>query len=192
MRKFLNSKAFSLIEVMVVVAIVGIITAIAVPTYEKHKARTKRVEAKLILSGIYMSEAGLMQVYGHYATCLTDAQFSVAAIQNRHYSVGFSSDNTTAIALVNAEGGECNTGNFQFAANNTLRGQLIPVTALSNIDTSSADLGKGISSPGVTNDGTGFVAGAIGYIFPGNLTIPTASQWTINHEKQLIEINEGF
>lgn len=40
-----KSRGFTLIEIMVVVAIVGIIVAIAMPSYQSHILRTRRVAA---------------------------------------------------------------------------------------------------------------------------------------------------
>lgn len=46
MKKAASSKGFTLIEIMVVVAIVGIISAIAYPSYQEHVRKTRRVDAQ--------------------------------------------------------------------------------------------------------------------------------------------------
>ena len=181
-----------MVEIMIVIAIIGILTAVAIPSFHKYKARSKRTEAKILLSSIYVAQAGLMQVFNHYATCLEDANFELSNAQNRHYAIGFANENTAANSLVVGSGGECANGGYQYPASNHFSGQLVPASALSDIDSSTSDAGAGITTPGVLNTGEAFVAGAIGYIFPGNITTATASKWTINHEKQIMEINPGF
>ena len=49
-----NAKGFTLIELMIVVAIVGILAAIAVPNYFNYLAKSQQAEAKTNLGAIYI------------------------------------------------------------------------------------------------------------------------------------------
>jgi len=53
-----NRKGFTLIELMIVVAIIGILAAIAIPNFLKFQAKSKQSEAKTNLKGIYTAETG--------------------------------------------------------------------------------------------------------------------------------------
>lgn len=47
-----KAKGFTLIELMIVVAIVGILAAIAIPAYQDYVARAQTSEALMLLSGV--------------------------------------------------------------------------------------------------------------------------------------------
>ncbi len=53
MFKFLHAKkGFTLIELMIVVAIIGILAAIAIPNFLKYQAKSKQSEAKMNLGSL--------------------------------------------------------------------------------------------------------------------------------------------
>ena len=67
MRKLHTRKGgFTLIELMIVVAIIGILAAIAIPNFLMFQLRSKTGEAKTNLAGIRTAEEGYFAEFGSY------------------------------------------------------------------------------------------------------------------------------
>ena len=60
-----GSKGFSLVELMIVVAIIGVLAALAVPRFQSFQAKARQSEAKTNLSHIYTLE---QSYYGDHDT----------------------------------------------------------------------------------------------------------------------------
>ena len=67
MRKLLKRQGgFTLIELMIVVAIIGILAAIAIPNFLRFQLRSKTGEARTNLAGIRTAEESYFAEYGQY------------------------------------------------------------------------------------------------------------------------------
>jgi type IV pilus assembly protein PilA len=62
-----DKKGFTLIELMIVVAIIGILAAIAIPNFLRYQAKSKQSEAKVLLDGLFTSEVAYFAEQNVYA-----------------------------------------------------------------------------------------------------------------------------
>jgi type II secretion system protein G len=71
MHKIRNNKGFTLIELMIVVVIIGILAALAIPRFSKASDRAKEKEADGILKQIYTLQQTYYAQNGTYASTVT-------------------------------------------------------------------------------------------------------------------------
>ncbi len=84
-RRF-TSKGFSMIELMVVVAIIGVLAAIGIPEYSKFQAKARQSEAKLSLAALFTAEESFRQHWNTFSVDLVNIGFSVQGSRLRYVS----------------------------------------------------------------------------------------------------------
>ena len=67
----MSRRGFTLIELMIVVAIIGILAAIAIPNFIKFQCRSKQSEAKGNVKAIYTAEESYRAEQDKYINCTT-------------------------------------------------------------------------------------------------------------------------
>lgn len=195
-----NSQGFTLVELMIVVAIIGILASIAIPNYQKFQAKARQSEAKLKLAGLYTSQKSYQVESTTYSTCLPGIGFSVEGKQS-FYTVGVGSGLSTcgmdgASACDNIySGGEPITdctmdaaisANFPGSDQHHYRATM----GAGGPPTTSA----AVNSATLTMTSTDFVAGAMGQIGAKNVGLSDTSlidQWTIDQDKSMKNLNPG-
>jgi type IV pilus assembly protein PilA len=80
-------RGFTLIELMIVVAIIGILAAIAIPNFIKFQARSKQSECKSNLKAVFTAERSYFQEKDNYSSCIRKFGFAPERGNRYHYKV---------------------------------------------------------------------------------------------------------
>lgn len=210
-RSLKKQDGFTLVELMVVVAIIGLLSAVAIPNFKKYQAKAKMSEAKLQLSSVYTAETAFFTDFNIYHSCLAYMGFNPQReVLNRYYSVGFGGTGYTPTAISTNAHDAAETAGLDIAAcpETPLNS---PITTVGPTDSVAKTItgfkaGKGIGSAiasmdylPTTSNGTQadqgtmtFIAGAGGVIDGDNTTSSLASQLTINEQKVFKIIRNGY
>lgn len=193
--KLKRDDGFTLVELMVVVAIIGVLSAVAIPNFKKYQAKAKVSEAKLQLSSIYTAETSFYADFNIYHNCLkymgydptpeaasryyTTGITSAAAVSAGAYAAAVNSGLSQVTGTVDGCGTATEAaldGKSQFIAGKIVATAVAPVTEITG--TSATD--------------TTFVAGAAGYIMSGFTTAGTSSLLRVDQAKVFYNIRNGY
>jgi type IV pilus assembly protein PilA len=192
--KNVNKQAgFSLVELMVVVAIIGVLASVAIPSFNKFQRRARAVEGKTALSSLYESQKSFLAEWEDYSS-------SMAAI-----GYTFEGNPRTEVDTGEAAGA---TGAVRYVAEATVASA---ATLGGGFGVLSATCGNAIYMPGCQNPptnpplawggaiaGTAFVPGVGGN--PGTFIAAAATNvggsldevWSIDQVKTLVQIGDGI
>ena len=161
---------FTLVELLIVVAIIGVLSTIGVPTFKKMVQKAKKSEAKVGLGGVYTAEMAFFSEYGGYG--------------NNLKGMGYELEGSAALYTVGIPNNSCGSGTVAPDPTSTVGTQIMgSFTAYytsANADNMFAVAGrKGTSltclAGTVAADGAGFIATATGCVASGCATNSTVA-----------------
>src|SRR3990170_309555 len=84
----MKNKGFTLIELMIVVAIIAILAAIAIPNFLSFVSQTRRSEVKSNLEAIYKAELSYFAEKDRYSDSFVEIRWVPVGVAHYTYSVG--------------------------------------------------------------------------------------------------------
>ena len=174
---------FSLVELMVVVAIIGILAAIAVPQFQKFQARARQSEGKAMLSAYFSAQKGFFSEWQTYHPDINLIGFSPEGMIR--YDAGQSTVNATpAGANPNTPAGG---GIIQLSGYCGVSGATANAGNNNCAFTRPAEAGADpVVAGGAVAQNT-FAGQASGYPFRGTL-----DTWQIDESKNVTQIANGI
>ena len=85
---FQRSKGFTLVELMIVVAIIGILAALAIPNFIRYQAKAKQAEASTSLKSIYTAQVSYFGETDSYTSLFTELGWEAESTRRFTYDLG--------------------------------------------------------------------------------------------------------
>jgi type IV pilus assembly protein PilA len=218
----MTREGFTLVELMIVVAIIGVLASIAVPQYSKFQAKSRQSEVRIQLGGAYTVEQSFAAENSTYTGCLGQVGYNRDGTKF-YYTIGFAPGLSAAAGCMpgSVAAGACNVYQWVYCDGvNTNNGcaagaptYIASATGVCASNTASNDMfPANISEP---NSPAGTVSAAGAPSVQGDVpAAPAASlssnnfilgaagkvlskatlvdQWTIDQSKQMINNKSGL
>lgn len=174
-----NQKGFTLIELMIVVAIIGILAAIAIPNFLQYQLKAKTSEAKTNIGSIRTSQEAFKAEHDFYATCVNNPGLALTTAKQPWTNpgvatqgwleIGYSPSGDVYYTYEVSSGGTVSTAIIQGIAAGSC-GDAMVIGAAADLDGDAANGGFGFR---VDN------AAAVSAAAPGNTGVVPAANNTL-------------
>lgn len=185
-----SNKGFTLVELLIVVAIIGVLASQGVPAYKRMIQKSKKGEAQVMLGNIWTAESAFFSEYGMYG--------------NNLFRMGAAMEGSNFIYVAGFVSSSCG-GSPNSIVPTTTNAPSLPVQYSSDTGTyfKIGRVGQTICAP-VTNAmgeaPTTFSATATGYIRGGSMDtmnacgtgVSNCDVWTMNNDRTIANATDGI
>lgn len=221
-KKLASNAGFTLVELMIVVAIIGVLSAVAVPNFKKYQAKAKTSEAKVQLSAAFTAQQSFYGDFGMYGNCFSYMGFNPAReVKSRYFAIGIPMTQALVLGVHDAarqnglSAAQCPRlnasadGDTFFVGGKAIGSSVVdtsgkflasigevaaPNTTCLLADTEDDSLASCIGTQAIEDSMT-FIIAASGYIDASTAALNTgvgASLWTINQNKKIVNHVTGY
>jgi len=186
----LSRSGFTLVELLIVVAIIGVLASQGVPAYKRMIQKSRKAEAKVALANIATAEAAFFSEYGEYGNNIQRMGAQMDTNANLIYTAGFPASssctsNTTVIPSSSSALAALANG---FSGYFTAMG-----TVIGNTSNTACNSGT-ITDPGSVTAISTYTAAATGFIRTAGTacsSLANCDQWTINQTRTVNNVVDG-
>lgn len=185
MKSMKSNHGFSLLELMVVVTLISVLAAIAIPNYQSYQGKARMAEARVGLASAFTAFEATRLETQSYWSCLSAMGFNGTTGNTVYYAIGFHDNGVVTGANCGATGG--------VACNGTAGTTPISCGDAAGSTFFQANVGEG-GGPAVRADLAGtditsstYIIGAAGFV-----RTATSDRWSINEGKVLLHTQNGI
>jgi len=120
MNKLKNAKGFTLIELLIVIAIIGILAAIAIPQFNQYKARAYDSDTKANLHNIYLACKAYWADNGSAASCSAARAAGTSYGYLQSTNVSISAADVLEVSFVSTAQNTNSTNTFTINSNGSI------------------------------------------------------------------------